>query len=195
MPQPFPELCSKHLLVMEFLEGPKLVDGIRAQYSKLAALKGTTLEALEAERKEAIKRGDFTFQTLEQSKLEQWKTSWYLAVHDYLLNPANLYKLCYNYTPLVWWTGPYELHRTEAPVDLARVLELLCQVHANEIFEHGEHMNEVTWVEFFSEVATVVCNSCLSNLPLQDLTHYLTFPPLELQVLSTATRTPATSCC
>jgi predicted unusual protein kinase regulating ubiquinone biosynthesis (AarF/ABC1/UbiB family) len=44
VPQPYPQLCSKHLLVMECLDGVKLVDGVRAQYSKLAKLRGTTLE-------------------------------------------------------------------------------------------------------------------------------------------------------
>ena len=86
IPQPHPELCSKHLLVMECLDGVKLVDGIRAQYAKVrvtafvhevilyysvsdccctfdmivqvAAATGTTVEAMEEERKEGIRLGE-----------------------------------------------------------------------------------------------------------------------------------------
>lgn len=137
VPQAYPDLCSKHILVMEYLDGVKLVDGVRAQYATLAALQGTTLEALEAERSAAIKRGDFSFLTLEESRRQQQQTDWYLAVHDYLLNPTNLYKLCYNWSPLRLATGPYQIERSAQPVDLGQILELLCRVHANEIFEHG----------------------------------------------------------
>jgi hypothetical protein len=77
---------------------------------------------------------------LEQSRTQQQWTAWYLAVQDYVLNPVNLYKLCYNHSPVVWATGPYEIERTVQPVDLGQVLELLCKVHGNEIFEHGEHL-------------------------------------------------------
>jgi hypothetical protein len=107
-------------------------------YSILTVL--ALLQALEAERNEAIKNGNFNLLTLEQSRTQQQWTAWYLAVQDYVLNPANLYKLCYNYTPAVWATGPYEIQRTVPPVDLGQVLELLCKVHGNEIFEHGEHL-------------------------------------------------------
>jgi hypothetical protein len=98
------------------------------------------VQALEAERNEAIKNGNFNLLTLEQSRTQQQWTAWYLAVQDYVLNPVNLYKLCYNYTPVAWATGPYEIQRTVQPVDLGQVLELLCKVHGNEIFEHGEHL-------------------------------------------------------
>jgi predicted membrane-bound dolichyl-phosphate-mannose-protein mannosyltransferase len=166
VPQPHPELCSKHLLVMECLDGVKLVDGIRAQYAKVrvaavvlvcevifilffflllfifgliiqvAAATGTTVEAMEEERKEGIRLGEainylrsfwkpfasyrdcksnisnqavlmilrfagnFAFQTLEESRKERAWMEWYCAVNDFLFNPVNLAKLCYNYSIL-----------------------------------------------------------------------------------------------
>ena len=143
VPQSLPQYCSKHLLVMEYLEGVKLVDGIREQYRKLAASTGTTLEKMEAERNEAIRQGKFTFQTLEQSRKERERMQWYCALNDYLLNPRNLWKMCYNASVFRLVYGPCELERTAPQVDLSATLELLCKVHGNEIFEHGECIHNI----------------------------------------------------
>ena len=140
VPKPYPTYCSKHVLVMEYLSGVKLVDGIRAQYAKIAEASGTTMEKMEAEMITAIKKGTFAFKTLEQSRQDRAWLQWYCAVNDYLLNPSNLWKLCYNYSALRLMYGPYELERTEPAVDLSSILELLCKVHGNEIFEHGTHL-------------------------------------------------------
>ena len=43
IPKPYKDLCSTSVLVMEYLDGVKLVDGVRQQYSRLAALQGTTI--------------------------------------------------------------------------------------------------------------------------------------------------------
>ena len=37
VPKSYPELCSKHVLVMEFLNGEKLLEGVRAVGRKSAA--------------------------------------------------------------------------------------------------------------------------------------------------------------
>jgi len=156
VPQAHPALCSKHLLVMEYLDGVKLVDGIRAQYAKIAQATGTTVERMEAERVEAIRAGNFAYQTLEQSRKEREWLRWYCAINDYLLNPANLWKLCYNYSALRLLYGPYELERTEPAVHLGATLELLCKVHGNEIFEHGTLLNKPAYLsipQFFCLLA------------------------------------------
>eukprot|EP01111_Echinosteliopsis_oligospora_P014640 TRINITY_DN5551_c0_g1_i2.p1 TRINITY_DN5551_c0_g1~~TRINITY_DN5551_c0_g1_i2.p1 ORF type:complete len:323 (-),score=83.13 TRINITY_DN5551_c0_g1_i2:806-1774(-) len=58
VPRPFMDLCRKNLLVMEYLPGIKLTDGIRRQYSAIAASQGKTLEELENEQKAKIKSGE-----------------------------------------------------------------------------------------------------------------------------------------
>ena len=138
VPQPFPELCSKHILVMEYLEGVKLVDGIRSQYQLLAERSGTTLESMEEERNEAIRLGKFAYQSLEESRKERQWLQWYCLLNDYLLNPTNWAKLCWNTSLLRLVYGPCEIERTPLPVNLGHTLELLCKVHGNEIFEHGK---------------------------------------------------------
>ena len=51
IPRPIKPLCTKEVLVMEYLPGPTLIKGIRASYQRYAEANGTTLEALEAEEK------------------------------------------------------------------------------------------------------------------------------------------------
>jgi len=46
IPRPMRQLCSKHLLVMDYLDGKKLVDALREQYTAMAAAQGMTLEQL-----------------------------------------------------------------------------------------------------------------------------------------------------
>ena len=47
VPEPYPELATKRMLVMEMLPGPKLIDGMRAYYAEYAKRQGTTLKRLE----------------------------------------------------------------------------------------------------------------------------------------------------
>lgn len=137
IPMPYTQICSKHILVMECLEGVKLVDGIRSRYKVVAEKMGKTLEQLETEQIALMKSGKFLFKSIEQSKQEQNKIQWYYAMHDYLFNINNLWKTCYNFSLLRLIYGPMEIERTQLPVDLGSLLEVLCNVHADELFSHG----------------------------------------------------------
>ena len=121
----------------------------------------------------AIKEGKFAFKTLEQTRQERAWLQWYCAVNDYLLNPSNLWKLCYNYSALRLMYGPYELERTEPAVDLGSILETLCRVHGNEIFEHGAFTLHGAMYTFYFQ------------------THYFM---IVLQVFSMVTLIPEISC-
>ena len=135
IPKPYPHLCSKHLLVMEFLEGDRLVDGIRRQYKKIAALSGKTLEEIEQERKRQIEEGTFVFKSIAEMKQERVTMERGLLLKD-LTDPSNISTFLFNNT-LGWIYGFKEYHWSEVPIDLGQTLELLCNVHANQIFEHG----------------------------------------------------------
>lgn len=140
IPQPKMAHCSKSLLVMEYLEGIKLVDGIRNQYKQLAEAENRSFEEMVAEQKAQIEAGTFHFKSIEESRAERQRLEWYLYIKD-SLRPVNIARFAWNST-LGWISGtsaPYE--RTILPIDLGRVLEVLSLVHGEEIFEHGEHMH------------------------------------------------------
>jgi aarF domain-containing kinase len=132
VPQPFRELCSKHMLVMEYLDGVKLVDGIRAQFRKLAPLMGKTLEEMEAETKKLMESGKFNFKNVDEEKKEQKKTRVLLALSD--VYSTNALRFVYNCSPLRWTHGPWEYKWTDVPVDLAPILEKLSLVQVPHFF-------------------------------------------------------------
>ena len=136
IPAPHLELCSKHILVMDYLDGVKLVDGVRAQYARLAARSGRTLADLEEERKRDIINGTFKFRTIEEDRKETARIKWMIALHDTFMT-LNPLRLCYNISlaRLVW--GPAEYYKTDTPIDLGRLLDILCRVHATELFHEG----------------------------------------------------------
>jgi aarF domain-containing kinase len=136
VPKPYTNYCSTHMLVMEYLDGVKLADGVREQYRKLAPLMGKTLEQLEAENKKLIEEGKFSFKDIEEEKKSQQKTRVLLALKD--IYNTNGLRFLYNYSPLRALYGPKEYVWTDVPVDLAPILEKLSTVQANNIFFDGE---------------------------------------------------------
>jgi aarF domain-containing kinase len=136
IPEPHMELCGQHILVMEFLDGVKLVDGIRSQYKIVADATGQSFENIEKERVAAVKAGLFHFQTLEESQREHETVQSQLFWRD-MATTLNVLRLVNNWTPLRFVFGQRELYETPTPLDLARIMQLLSDVHAYEIFQCG----------------------------------------------------------
>jgi len=84
IPFPILEMCTRDVLVMEFLHGIRLVDGIRNSYRKVAEQMGTTLEALEEEQKEKIKHGELKSAENEKTRIKWLRVG--LRAHDYFYN-------------------------------------------------------------------------------------------------------------
>jgi aarF domain-containing kinase len=136
IPKPYLEYCSKHILVMEFLDGVKLVDGIKEQYEKLASSLGVTINEIEEERKSKIQSHNFEFKTIEESRIEKKKLQNFLFFKD-LFYTDNILRFAYNYSIFRLFYGPMKYNWTPTPIDLGRVLELLCKVQASQLFEDG----------------------------------------------------------
>jgi aarF domain-containing kinase len=156
VPLPLLDLCSRHILVMEYLDGVKLVDGVRRRFRAVAESRGLVLEELEAERKRQIQAGTYRFRTLAEAAQDtarlrriQW---WY----DNFLT-ANPLRQVFNASQALisrtasalgvepinqpeWLKNPLELYETPLPMDLGHILSILVKVHAHEIFEGG-HFN------------------------------------------------------
>ena len=130
------DLCTKHLLVMEFLPGVKLVDGIRSHYKEVAKSVGKSFEEIEEEQKKAILSGTIKFRTMEQVKWSNFFIRLWLFIKDAILsyNPA---RFMHNISPLRLLNGPLPYVWSERPLDLAEILDILSRVHASEIFADG----------------------------------------------------------
>lgn len=136
IPKPHLSLCSKHLLTMEYLEGVKLVDGIRGQYKRLAESLGVSLEDIEKGQKEKIQKGEVKQQTLEEAKRLNFILRW-LTFFKNIFFTLNPFRFLYNLSPMRLIYGPADYYWTEELLDLSRILELLIKVHASELFRDG----------------------------------------------------------
>ena len=148
VPLPVEEYCSKHILVMEYLEGVRLVDGVRRQYEKIAEHFGVTLAELEKERKQAILNGTYKYKTLEEASKESRNMKIMENMHDsfFTLNP---WRRLYNLTiPTLSYYAtfgclslkPFSIDDRPQPLDLGAIISLLYTIHGHEIFEGG-HFN------------------------------------------------------
>lgn len=136
IPSPIMELCSKHILVMDYLEGPVLVEGIKSQFKKFAASNNISYEELNSKFMNDMQNGNFKFKSIDEVEKENQRVKFYMGLYDtfctlnpvrYILNATGIFHI-YSSKPI-----PY--YKSEAPVDMAHLLRVLCHVHAHQIFE------------------------------------------------------------
>lgn len=152
IPKPYMNLCSKHILVMEYLHGKKLVDGIRDYYKNLAKLLNTTMEELENKQKQQIIDGTFKLKNLQEENLQSEKlqqllfykdiTSWN-NITTFLYNNFTIFPYIYkkkiieNDGTINFVTGYLKYTWSEPLLNLSKLLEILGRVHAYEMFQLG----------------------------------------------------------
>jgi aarF domain-containing kinase len=136
IPKPHMELCSTHILVMEYLKGVKLVDGILNHLEKVAEIQGKNAKDLLEEQKKKIIEGSLQLKTVQESKVEMQRLQTMLSLRDCLLSYNSL-RLIYNCSVFRLVTGPTKYVWTPMPLDLGGILELLCQVEGNQLFADG----------------------------------------------------------
>eukprot|EP01012_Entosiphon_sulcatum_P022036 TRINITY_DN26945_c0_g1_i1.p1 TRINITY_DN26945_c0_g1~~TRINITY_DN26945_c0_g1_i1.p1 ORF type:complete len:454 (-),score=53.64 TRINITY_DN26945_c0_g1_i1:81-1442(-) len=125
VPRPVRHLCSKTLLVMELLEGERLVDAIRRQYSMIAVRLGKTLTELEQEQK------------LRKSRGLEWGLVGYHMISKLNIAPKNFVILVYNLFATATARPRKEYVHCELPLNLPRILRLLAEVHGYQVLIDG----------------------------------------------------------
>jgi aarF domain-containing kinase len=132
-------LCTKDLLVMERLPGVPMVTGLRRQFGALAALRGQTLQELEAEQKHLIRTGQLQKLSLDEDSVQFAGYNRMLRAKRWASLPL---RTCWN------WTAGMILGRWQHParvgagpngelLSLGQLLTTLAAVHAHEIFVDG----------------------------------------------------------
>eukprot|EP01126_Amoeba_proteus_P002666 TRINITY_DN10842_c0_g1_i2.p1 TRINITY_DN10842_c0_g1~~TRINITY_DN10842_c0_g1_i2.p1 ORF type:complete len:500 (-),score=80.46 TRINITY_DN10842_c0_g1_i2:1171-2670(-) len=133
IPRPVMSLCTKDVLVMDYLHGVRLIDGIRNNYREYAKEFGTTLEAMEAKQKEEMRLGTFKYRS---TTVDKWRVKFYtvyLKTKDFLLNTP---KFIYNWT-FGFFTNRIQYFWHSPPINLGEIIETLHDVHAHQIFFDG----------------------------------------------------------
>jgi aarF domain-containing kinase len=141
IPAPVLPLCSKNVLVMDFLEGERLVDAVKNSYRRLAAARGMEYDVMEAEMMRDLREGRLERKTLRQAASEMRRTSLLLETWDFL---RNVVVFVGNYTvapvantlvPGRKWGQGYEYYRSELPLNLGRIMEVVFRAHGDQIFQ------------------------------------------------------------
>lgn len=138
IPKPKMELCTKEVLVMEFLKGRKLLDGIHDHFEAIAAGKGVTIEELKREQEQKDKERE-----AKGMDIETGPSSLQLRLYGASLAAKRIARrigrASYDYTlgfvaPVKWTSHEEEEHQL---LDLPGILKLIMDVHGYEIFVDG----------------------------------------------------------
>jgi aarF domain-containing kinase len=138
IPEPMMELCTKEVLVMEFLKGRKLLEGIQDHFEAIAADKGVTVEFLMKDQERKDKE-----RAAQGLDIEVGPTSLQLRLYGLTLGAKRLARrigrVSYDYTlgfvaPKKWAQQEEDQHQL---LNLPGILKLIMDVHGYEIFVDG----------------------------------------------------------
>ncbi len=134
VPKPHHELCSKHVLTMEFLEGPKLVDGIRKQLRDYARYKGVDPVELEREMKDKMMREGLPppYDGPSAFQLEMYRQS--LAARDGVINTFIWFG---NALLSIFSSSRIGYVKSFIPLNSAKIMETLLKVHGHQLLVNG----------------------------------------------------------
>eukprot|EP00035_Acanthoeca_spectabilis_P038584 m.54440 g.54440 ORF g.54440 m.54440 type:complete len:515 (+) comp9197_c0_seq2:573-2117(+) len=134
VPKAYPDLCTRRVLVMEMLPGPKLVDGLRKYAAVEAAARGMTVQELEDEIKADWDENGIPAVYDGPSALEIATYNASVSVRDGAVN-AGVW--LYNHT-YGWATGhAAEYVSTTTPPNPPRIMDTIMRVHGEQLFKHG----------------------------------------------------------
>jgi len=123
IPRPHLDLCTKNVLVMDFLHGRTLITGIREAFRPLAAAQGKTLAEFEAEQRGRPVPSDL-------------RMRWYrgtIRAHDALRNA-----LTWSYNVTVGRAaGQVPYCHSPLPLNISAIINVLIGVHAHQMFFDG----------------------------------------------------------
>lgn len=136
IPAPVTELCTKEVLVMEFLRGKKLLDGIHDHLAAIAADKGVTVEFLKKDQERKDKE-----RAALGLDIESGPDAATLRVYAMTLAAKRLARrvgrFAYDYTWGFVSPKQWEPEKNYQILNIPEVLKLIMDVHGYEIFVDG----------------------------------------------------------
>lgn len=132
VPTPYKEYCTHDMLVMSYLKGPKLVDGIHEHFKTIAKYKNTTVEELKRkialQEKMGLKREE-GLSSMKTKLLDFWITG--------NRKVSNATIGAYNYSFGLILGKPIEYYPSMQLLDLPKILKKVVQVHGYELLVDG----------------------------------------------------------
>jgi aarF domain-containing kinase len=140
VPKPYLDICTKEVLVMDFLSGPKLVDGARTKGKEYAESIGTTFEKLEADWKADIAKNGMPppYKGPSQFQLDVYRTL--VSFKDSILNTP-IYLANGALTLLKFATGfqakPFKYCKSFIPLNSSFIMSTLLAAHGKQLLVDG----------------------------------------------------------
>ncbi|KAL3687289.1 hypothetical protein R1sor_013598 [Riccia sorocarpa] len=143
VPRPYKKYCTKEVLVMDFIPGPKLIEGIREMGRRWAAQKGVDFEQLQRDTKAKYEREGLpppydgpTASTLQLYRF--WLRFWDL-IRNY---PVWLYNTVLQPVTHAFTLGLVSLPKAPyfhifIPLNTAKIMDTLIRVHGHQLLVDG----------------------------------------------------------
>ena len=133
IPLPYPEYCTERLLVMEYLKGPKLYEGLRPYMKKLAEEEGLTIEEFEDRERIRINEEGIPgpYDGPSASQIQRYKTflRWRNRVENFAIS-------IYNRT-IGLVLGKKEFYKLIEPPNAPRIMDTLMRIHGHQVLVNG----------------------------------------------------------
>ncbi|RKP21088.1 ABC1-domain-containing protein [Rozella allomycis CSF55] len=142
IPKAYPDLCSKHVLTMEYIKGPKLVDGIRKMGEEYAKMQGKTFKELEKEIMEKYDKEGLPppYSGPSSTQIEVYRKLLYLK--DRIINiPIHFlnstFRFLFRYTGMKIFNKDIPLYKSFIPLNSARIMSILLRTHGHQLLVNG----------------------------------------------------------
>lgn len=123
VPHPLPELCTRDVLVMEYLQGQKLLTAIKDHFRELAQSQGKDFDQLCKEHAAA-------------PPADSWSLRSYMFLIRARRSIANVAITAYNWTLGLLW-GPRSYLPPVRFINIPHIMDLLLRVHGHEVLHDG----------------------------------------------------------
>lgn len=138
IPRPIPGMATEFVLVMEKLDGTKLLDALKIEQKKMADEQGKTLEEFEREMMDKYLSGELYRQAKKHYTPSALIVNAYASLVRSFDHLKNIFIFVYNHTIVrLFHKYPIDYYEQQVFINPHEIIDLLNEVHAHEILIDG----------------------------------------------------------
>ena len=138
IPRPIPGMVSEFVLVMEKLDGMKLIDALKIEQEKMAVAQGKTLEELEREMMAKYLSGELYHEAKKRYTPSAFIVNTYASLIRAVHQLKNVLIFVYNHSiASILKRPPMEYIEQQVFINPHEIIDLLNEVHAHEVLLDG----------------------------------------------------------
>ncbi|CAF0866212.1 unnamed protein product [Rotaria sordida] len=138
IPRPIPGMSTEFVLVMEKLDGTKLVDALKIEQAKMAAEQGKTLEEFEQEMMTKYLSGELYREAKKKYTPSAFIVNTYASIIRTIDHMKNVFIFIYNHSIVpILKRYPIDYIEQHVFINPHEIIDLLNEVHAHEILIDG----------------------------------------------------------